>query len=115
VEDADEPVREGAQGLVMGRLPDSSNSAAAPGSTTFCGVHTWQVKVDLLATFATPRTAGMSDQTTGGGLSDYDLVGGGPAVSAIVTIFMSGFCAIPSLPNTSKTSTFPDSSAIRCC
>ena len=25
------------------------------GSTTFCGVHTWQVKVNLLATFATPK------------------------------------------------------------
>jgi hypothetical protein len=25
------------------------------GSTTFCGVRTWQVKVNLLATFATPK------------------------------------------------------------
>jgi len=29
----------------------------------------------------------MSDQTTSGGLSDYDLVGGGPAVSAVVNDF----------------------------
>ena len=29
----------------------------------------------------------MSDQTTGGGLSDYDLVGGGLAVSAVVNDF----------------------------
>jgi hypothetical protein len=51
VEDADEPVREGAQGLVVGRHFGQPELAAAPGSTTFCGVHTWQVKVDLLATF----------------------------------------------------------------
>jgi hemoglobin len=29
----------------------------------------------------------MSDQRTGGGLSDYDSVGGGPAVSAVVNDF----------------------------
>jgi hypothetical protein len=38
----------------------------------------------------------MSDQTTGGGHSDYDVVGGGPAVSAVVNDFVSGFCAMPS-------------------
>src|SRR5215203_5763036 len=94
---------------------DSPNSAAAPGSTTFCGVHTWQVKVDLLAIFATPRTARMSDQTTGGGLSDYDLVGGGPAVSAVVNDFYERVLRDPQLPNTSKGSTLHDSSATRCC
>jgi len=29
----------------------------------------------------------MSDQTTGGAVSDYDVVGGGPAVSAVVNDF----------------------------
>ena len=58
------------------------------GSTIFCGIHARHVKVDLLAMFATPKdSARMSDQPTGVGLSDYDLVGGGPAVSAVVDDF----------------------------
>ena len=56
----------------------------------------------------------MSDQTSGGGLSDYDVVGGGPAVSAVVNDFMSAFWAIRNLPRTSKGSTLRDLSATRC-
>ena len=57
----------------------------------------------------------MSDQTTGGGLSDYDLVGGGPAVSAIVNDFYERVLRDPQLPHTSKGSILRDSSATRCC
>jgi hemoglobin len=54
----------------------------------FLGVHTLRMKVDLLATFATPKDrTRMSDQPSGGGLSDYDLVGGGTAISAVVNNF----------------------------
>ena len=39
----------------------------------------------------------MSDQTTGGGLSDYDVVGGGPAVSAVVNDFYERVLGDPQL------------------
>jgi hemoglobin len=39
----------------------------------------------------------MSDQTTGGDLSDYDLVGGGPAVSAVVNDFYERILRDPQL------------------
>jgi hemoglobin len=39
----------------------------------------------------------MSDQTTGGGLGDYDVVGGGPAVSAVVTDFYERVLGDPQL------------------
>ena len=61
----------------------------------------------------------MSDQTTGGDLSDYDLVGGGPALSAVVNDFYERVLRDPQLaqylPNTSKGSILRDSSATRCC
>jgi len=39
----------------------------------------------------------MSDQTTGGGLSDYDVVGGGPAISAVVNDFYDRILRDPQL------------------
>jgi hemoglobin len=39
----------------------------------------------------------MSDQTTGAGLSDYDVVGGGPAVSAVVDDFYEQVLRDPQL------------------
>jgi hemoglobin len=64
----------------------------------FCGIHARHVKVDLLAIFATPKdSACMSDQPTGAGLSDYDLVGGGPAVSAVVDDFYERVLRDPQL------------------
>lgn len=39
----------------------------------------------------------MSDQRTGGGLSDYDLVGGGSAVSAVVNDFYERVLRDPQL------------------
>jgi truncated hemoglobin YjbI len=56
----------------------------------------------------------MSDQTTGGGPSDYDLVGGGPAVSAVVNDFYKRVLRDPNLPRTSRGSTLRDSSVTRC-
>jgi hypothetical protein len=57
----------------------------------------------------------MSDQTTGGGLSDYDLVGGGLAVSAVVNDFYERVLRDAQPPGTSKGSILRDSSATRCC
>ena len=56
----------------------------------------------------------MNDQTTGGGLSDYDVVGGGPAVSAVVNDFYERVLGDPQLARTSKGSTLRDLSATRC-
>jgi hemoglobin len=39
----------------------------------------------------------MSDQTTGGAVSDYDMVGGGPAVSAVVNDFYERVLSDPQL------------------
>jgi hemoglobin len=39
----------------------------------------------------------MSDQTTGGAVSDYDVVGGGPAVSAVVNDFYERVLSDPQL------------------
>ena len=39
----------------------------------------------------------MSDQTTGGGLSDYDVVGGGPALSTVVNDFYERVLGDPQL------------------
>ena len=39
----------------------------------------------------------MSDQTTAEGLSDYDVVGGGPAVNAVVTDFYERVLGDPQL------------------
>ena len=39
----------------------------------------------------------MSDQTTSGGPSDYDVVGGGPAVSAVVNDFYERVLGDPQL------------------
>ena len=46
----------------------------------------------------------MSDQTTGATVSDYDAIGGGPAVSAVVND-LCGFSPTRSLRRTSKGST----------
>jgi truncated hemoglobin YjbI len=56
----------------------------------------------------------MSDQATGGAVSDYDVVGGGPAVSAVVNDFYERILGDPQLVRTSKRSTLPASSATRC-
>ena len=39
----------------------------------------------------------MSDQTTGGAVSDYDVVGGGPAVNAVVNDFYERVLSDPQL------------------
>jgi truncated hemoglobin YjbI len=56
----------------------------------------------------------MSDQTTGGGLSDYDLVGGGPAVGAVVNDFYERVLRDPQLAPYFEGSTLRDSSVTRC-
>jgi hemoglobin len=53
---------------------------------------------DLLAMFATPKDrTRMSDQPSGGGLTDYDVVGGGPGISAVVNNFYERVLRDPQL------------------
>jgi truncated hemoglobin YjbI len=56
----------------------------------------------------------MSDQTTGAAVSDYDAIGGGPAVSAVVTDFYERVLGDPQLAPYFEGSTWLDSSATRC-
>jgi hypothetical protein len=47
----------------------------------------------------------MSEETTRGAVSDYEIIGGGHAVSAVVNDFYERVLATPSLRRTSKRST----------
>jgi hemoglobin len=50
----------------------------------------------------------MGDQTTGGGLSDYDIVGGGPAVGGVVNDFYERILGDPQLAPYFEGSTLRD-------